>query len=48
MEASKHRLAGDTARVATIREVQDLRRETHALKKCFADLTLENRRLKKA
>jgi transposase len=48
MEAGKRRLAGDTARAATTGEVQDLRRETRALKECVADLTLENRLLKKA
>ena len=48
MEAGKRRLAGDTARAATIGEVQDLRRETRALKECVADLTLENRLLKKS
>lgn len=47
MEAGKRRLAGDTARAATTGEVQDLRRETRALKECEADLTLENRLLKK-
>jgi len=48
MEAGKRRLAGDTARAATTGEVQGLRREGHALKECVADLTLENRLLKKA
>ncbi|WP_425905397.1 IS3 family transposase [Nitrobacter sp. TKz-YC02] len=47
MEAGKRRLAGDTARAATSGEVQDLRREAHALKEVVADLTLENRLLKK-
>ena len=47
MEAGKRRLAGDTARAATTGEVHDLRRETRALKECVADLTLENRLLKK-
>lgn len=47
MEAGKRRLAGDTARAATTGEVHDLRREAHALKECVADLTLENRLLKK-
>jgi transposase-like protein len=47
MEAGKRRLAGDTARAATSGEVQDLRREARALKECVADLTLENRLLKK-
>ena len=48
MEAGKRRLAGDTARAATSGEVQDLRREARALKECVADLTLENRLLKKS
>jgi transposase len=48
MEAGKRRLAGDTARAATTDEVKDLRRETSALKECVADLTLENRLLKKS
>lgn len=46
LEAGKRRLAGDTARAATTGEVQDLRRETRALKEAVADLTLENRLLK--
>ena len=48
MEAGKRRLAGDTTRAATSDEVKDLRRETSALKECVADLTLENRLLKKS
>ena len=48
MEAGKRRLAGDTARAATTGEVQDLGREARALKECVADLTLENRLLKKS
>ena len=48
LEAGKRRLAGDTAWVATSDEVKDLRRETLALKECVADLTLENRLLKKS
>ncbi|MHB9880735.1 IS3 family transposase [Pacificimonas sp. ICDLI1SI03] len=47
MEAGKRRLAGDTARAATTDEVKDLRREARDLKECVADLTLENRLLKK-
>ena len=47
MEAGKRRLAGDTARAATSGEVKDLRREASALTECVADLTLENRLLKK-
>ena len=37
-----------TYRAATTGEVQDLRRETRALKEAVADLTLENRLLKKS
>jgi transposase len=48
MEAGKKRLAGDTARAATSDEVRDLRREAGALKEVVADLTLENRLLKKS
>jgi transposase len=48
MEAGKRRLAGDTVRAATSDEVKDLRREASALKECVADLTLENRLLKKS
>src|SRR3974390_885977 len=48
LEAGKKRLAGDTARAATSDEVKDLRREASALKEAVADLTLENRLLKKS
>jgi transposase len=48
LEAGKRRLAGDTARQATAPEVKDLRAETSALKEAVADLTLENRLLKKS
>jgi transposase len=48
LEAGKKRLAGDTARAATSDEVYDLRREATALKEVVADLTLENRLLKKS
>src|SRR5215217_5561057 len=47
LEAGKKRLAGDTAREATSDEVKGLRREASALKEVVADLTLENRLLKK-
>ena len=47
LEAGKKRLAGDTAREATSDEVRSLRREASALKEVVADLTLENRLLKK-
>ena len=48
LEAGKKRLAGDTARAATSEEVIGLRREATALKEVVADLTLENRLLKKS
>ena len=48
LEAGKERLAGDTARQATSPEVKDLRAEASALKEAVADLTLENRLLKKS
>ena len=48
LEAGKKRLAGDTARAATSDEVRELRREASALKEVVADLTLENRLLKKS
>ena len=41
-------MAGDTARAATSSEVKDLRQEAAALKEAVADLTLENRLLKKS
>ena len=47
LEAGKKRLAGDTARAATSDEVKELRREAGALKEVVAELTLENRLLKK-
>jgi transposase len=48
LEAGKRRLAGDTARAATPSEVKELRLEARALKEVVADLTLENRLLKKS
>src|ERR1700759_2420323 len=48
LEAGNKRLAGDTARAATSDEVKDLRREASALKEVVAELTLENRLLKKS
>jgi len=48
LEAGKRRLAGDTARHATSPEVKDLRTESAALKEVVAELTLENRLLKKS
>src|SRR6266536_4278409 len=48
LAAGKKRLAGDTVRAATSDEVKDLRREASALKEVVAELTLENRLLKKS
>ena len=48
LEAGKKRLAGDTAREATSNEVKELRKEAVALKEVVAELTLENRLLKKS
>ena len=48
LEAGKRRLSGDTARQATSPEVKELRSESSSLKECVADLTLENRLLKKS
>ena len=48
LEAGKRRLAGDITRQATSPEVKDLRAESAALKEAVADLTLENRLLKKS
>jgi len=48
LEAGKRRLAGDTSRQANSAEVKGLRAETAALKEVVADLTLENRLLKKS
>jgi transposase len=47
LEAGKNRLAGDTARQATAPEVKELRSGALALKEVVAELTLENRLLKK-
>ena len=48
LEVGKKRLAGDTTRAATSDEVKALRREAQSLKEVVADLTLENRLLKKS
>jgi len=48
MEAGKRRLAGDTVRAANNEEVTELRREGRDLKEVVAELTLENRLLKKS
>ncbi|HML45039.1 MAG TPA: IS3 family transposase [Hyphomicrobium zavarzinii] len=47
LEAGKKRLAGDTAREATSDEVKTLRVEARQLKEALAEVTLENRLLKK-
>ena len=48
LEAGKCQLSGDTARPAKATEVKELRSEALSLKECVAELTLENRLLKKA
>ena len=48
LEAGKKRLAGDTARAANGDEVRAMRSQTQALEEAVADLTLENRLLKKS
>jgi transposase len=48
LDAGKKRLAGDMARATTPEEVKDLRREVSALKEVVAELTFENRLLKKS
>jgi len=48
LEAGKRRLSGDTERQATSGEVSGLKREMRDLKEVVADLTLENRILKKS
>ena len=48
LEAGKKRLAGDTAREATSDEVKMLRAEARQLKEALAEVTLENRLLKKS
>lgn len=48
LEAGKRQLSGDTARQAIASEVKELRSEALSLKECVADLTLENRLLKKS
>ncbi len=48
LDAGKKRLAGDTARQATSGEVKDLKREMRDMKELVAELSLENRLLKKS
>jgi transposase len=47
MEAGKRRLSGDTMREANTTEVQSLKGENSSLKELVAELSLENRFLKK-
>ncbi|MDP7489792.1 MAG: IS3 family transposase, partial [Arenicellales bacterium] len=47
LEAGKKRLAGDTARQANTGEVKTLKREMRDMKELVAELSLENRLLKK-
>ncbi len=48
LEAGKQRLAGDTMREATSDEVKELRSENSELKEVVAEITLQNRVLKKS
>ena len=48
LEAGKKRLAGDTARQANTGEVKNLQREMRDMKELVAELSLENRLLKKS
>src|SRR5215471_8332456 len=48
LEAGKQRLVGDTKREADSQEVEAMRSENEQLKVVVADLTLDNRRLKKS
>jgi len=48
LEAGKKRLAGDTVREASSDEVKQLRTEARQLKEALAEVTLENRLLKKS
>jgi transposase len=48
LEAGKRRLSGDTERQASSGEVKTLRQEMNGLKELVADLSLENRLLKKS
>ncbi len=48
LEAGKKRLMGDAVREATSSEVQAMKAENEALKQLVAELSLENRLLKKS
>jgi hypothetical protein len=47
MEAGKKRLNGDTMREANTSEVKELKDENQSLKELVAELSLDNRDLKK-
>ena len=47
MEAGKKRLSGDTQREANTSEVKELKDENRSLKELVAELSLDNRELKK-
>ena len=47
MEAGKKRLSGDTMREANTSEVKELKDENRSLKEMVAELSLDNRDLKK-
>lgn len=47
LEAGKRRLNGDTKREANTSEVKDLKEENQSLKELVAELSLENRMIKK-
>jgi transposase len=48
LEAGKKRLSGDAARQATTGEVRNLKREMRDMKELVAELSIENRLLKKS
>jgi len=48
LEAGKQRLAGNTTRQADSTEVKDMRQENEQMKLLIAELSLNNRRLKKS
>jgi transposase len=48
LEAGRRRLSGDTSRQANSDEVSSLKNENDELKKVVAELTLENRAIKKS
>ena len=48
LEAGKKRLTGDVTREASSDEVKDLRAEARQLKEALAEITVENRLLKKS